>query len=357
MIEVENSSRIFLLGGTFVSFILGAGTATGQEIVQFFVSFGFWGIGAILIAALLHAWFGALSMDVGLRLKAKDSKAVFNYFCGRYIGTFLYWFAQLFILIVFIVMIAGSGATIAEQFGINEVIGRLGMTIIVWLTALFRLETMIKILGIAGPIIILFAIIVGAGNIDIYNLQKVSNILNNIEIYQSTSYWWQSGFVYSAFVLLVAVPFLANIGKNETKRKHVVTGGILGGFVMLLGVFFIYIGILSKLNDVEGKDIPTLSLAENIHPTLGIVFSIILLIAIYTTAVGMSWTVSTQFAKGNQTIYKIIITLVSILGFFGSVFPFASIIDAVYPIVGYISLILFIGMFYRQFVNPGILKN
>src|SRR5699024_1314723 len=109
-------------------------------------------------------------------------------------------------------------------------------------------------------------------------------ILNNIEIYQSTSYWWQSGFVYSAFVLLVAVPFLANIGKNETKRKHVVTGGILGGFVMLLGVFFIYIVILSKLNDVEGKYIPTLSLAEKFHPTLGIFFSIILLIAIYTTA-------------------------------------------------------------------------
>ena len=74
---MKNNSRIIILAGAFVSYILGAGTATGQEILQFFVSFGYLGIGAIIIAAILHMWFGAYAMDVGLRLQSEDSKGVF----------------------------------------------------------------------------------------------------------------------------------------------------------------------------------------------------------------------------------------------------------------------------------------
>src|SRR5699024_9566396 len=128
---MNNTSRIIILAGAFVSFILGAGTATGQEILQFFVSFGYYGIGAIIIAAILHMWFGAFSMDVGLRLQAEDSKETFIYFCGKYLGTFFYWFAQFFILIVFIVMISGTGSTVSEFFGLNELIGRAIMSILI----------------------------------------------------------------------------------------------------------------------------------------------------------------------------------------------------------------------------------
>jgi len=350
---MNNTSRIIILAGAFVSFILGAGTATGQEILQFFVSFGYYGIGAIVVAAILHAWFGAYSMDVGLRLKAEDSKDVFNYFCGKYLGTFFYWFSQLFILVVFVVMISGAGATVSEHFGVGEVVGRLIMAIAVLVTALLRLETMVRILGIAGPIIIIFAVVVGIGNFDSAGFSRAGTLVNKLDLLRATSYWWQSGFVYSSFVLLVAVPFLANVGKNETNRKHVIAGGILGGLIMLFGVFAIYIGILSNIDKVQGIDIPTLFLANQISPMLSLFFSIILLIAIYTTAVGMVWTVSTQFAKGNTTRYRVITTILTIIGFFGGLFPFAQIIDVVYPIVGYIGLILIVGMLYRQFINPG----
>ncbi|MEN1968875.1 hypothetical protein WMZ97_12485 [Lentibacillus sp. N15] len=354
---MNNTFKIIVLAGAYVSFILGAGTATGQEIMQFFVSFGYFGIGAIIIAAILHMWFGAYAMDVGLRLKAKDSKAVFVYFCGKYLGTFFYWFSQLFILVVFVVMISGAGATVAEHFDVGNIIGRAIMAALILITALLRLNTIIKILGIAGPIIVIFAIIVGAGNFDTAGLAQVSEIMKEINLSKATSAWWQAGFVYSSFVLLVALPFLANLGKEETNRKNVIIGGALGGLIMLIGVFAIYIGILSNVEKLYTKDIPTLFLADQISPALSLVFSVILLIAIYTTAVGMLWTVSTQFSKGNTVKYRIITIALTVLGFFGGLFPFAKIIDFVYPIVGYIGLILIAGMLYRQFINKGKMKN
>ncbi|APC49608.1 hypothetical protein BME96_16035 [Virgibacillus halodenitrificans] len=350
---MSNTFKIIVLAGAYVSFILGAGTATGQEIMQFFVSFGYLGIGAIIIAAVLHMWFGAYAMDVGVRLKAEDSKDVFVYFCGKYLGLFFYWFSQLFILVVFIVMISGAGATISEHFDLGDVIGRAFMAILVLITALLRLNTIIKILGIAGPIIVVFSVIVGAGSFDPAGFSKSGEIINGINLSTATSNWWQAGFVYSSFVLLVALPFLANLGKGEIKRKDVIIGGSVGGLIMLVGVFAIYIGILSNIEQLHTKDIPTLFLADQISPALGLFFSIILLVAIYTTAVGMLWTVSTQFSKGNSHKYRIITIVLTIIGFFGGLFPFAKIIDFVYPIVGYIGLILIAGMLYRQFINKG----
>jgi len=354
---MNNSFKIIVLAGAFVSFILGAGTATGQEILQFFVSFGYLGMGAILIAAILHMWFGAYAMDVGLRLKADDSKDVFIYFCGKYLGIFFYWFSQLFILVVFVVMISGAGATVSEHFGSGIVTGRAIMAILVLITALLRLETIIKILGIAGPIIIIFAVIVGAGSFDSTGFLHAGEMIEELSLLKATNYWWQSGFVYSSFVLLVALPFLANLGKDEVKRKNVIIGGALGGLIMLVGVFAIYIGILSNIEKLHTKDIPTLFLANQISPILAFTFSIILLIAIYTTAVGMLWTVATQFSKGNIIKYRIITIALTILGFFGGLFPFAKIIELVYPIVGYIGLILMVGMLYRQFINKGKIEN
>lgn len=354
---MKNKFRIIVIAGAFVSFILGAGTATGQEIMQFFVSFGHLGIGAIVIAAILHMWFGAYAMDVGIQLKASDSREVFNYFCGKYLGWFFYWFSQLFILVVFVVMISGAGATVSQHFGLGDVVGRALIAGLVLITALLQLKTIINILGIAGPIIIIFAIIVGAGNFDINGFSLAGEIVKEIDISKATSYWWQAGFVYSSFVLLVALPFLANLGKDEIKRKNVIIGGALGGLIMLTGVFAIYIGILSNIEQLHTKDIPTLFLADQISPALGLLFSIILLIAIYTTAVGMLWTVSTQFAKGNVFKYRIITIGLTLLGFFGGLFPFAKIIDLIYPIVGYIGLILIAGMLYRQFINKGNIKK
>lgn len=354
---MNNTFKIIVLAGAFVSFILGAGTATGQEILQFFVSHGYYGIGAIVIAAVLHMWFGAYAMDIGLRLKADDSKAVFIYFCGKYLGTFFYWFSQLFILVVFVVMISGAGATVSEYFGTGIITGRAIMAILVLTTALLRLETIIKILGIAGPIIVIFAVIVGAGSFDPAGFSQANEIVKELDLSSATKYWWQSGFVYSSFVLLVALPFLANLGKDEVRRKNVIIGGGLGGLIMLIGVFSIYIGILSNIEKLHTKDIPTLFLANQISSALAFFFSIILLIAIYTTAVGMLWTVSIQFSKDNTLKYRIITITLTVLGFFGGLFPFAKIIDLVYPIVGYIGLILMVGMLYRQFINKGKIGN
>lgn len=44
------------MAGAFIGVIVGAGFASGQEILQFFTSFGWWGIIGGVIAAVLFAF-------------------------------------------------------------------------------------------------------------------------------------------------------------------------------------------------------------------------------------------------------------------------------------------------------------
>lgn len=350
---MNNLGRIILISGAVVSYLLGAGTATGQEILQFFVAFGYYGIGGVLIAAVLHTWFGAYVMDVGYRLEVDSVHDVFKYFCGKYIGTFLTWFAQLFIIVVLIVMISGAGSTFNEYYGMNITLGKFIMASLVLATALLGLRGLVNILGVAGPIIIVLAVIVGAMNFNVEGFMEAGKLVESLNITKGTSTWWQSGVVYSSFVLLIAVPFLAKIGQTEKKRMHILLGGGLGGMLMLVVAGVLYLGIFSNVEVTATKDIPALFLAEQISSAFGFIYSIILLIAIYTTAAGMLWIGSDFLSRGNVKYQKIIAVILTIIGFFGGLFPFAEIINTVYPIVGYMGIVIFIGMVYRQFINKG----
>src|SRR5699024_637309 len=110
-----------------------------------------------------------------------------------------YWFAQLFLLIVFIVMISGAGATFTEHFGMGDITGRAIMAGLVLISVLLKLDTIVKILGVAGPTIIIFAIIVGFGNFNSDDFLSADELISGLDMTMATEYWWQSGFVYSSF--------------------------------------------------------------------------------------------------------------------------------------------------------------
>jgi len=356
---MKNYSRIILIAGTFVSFLIGAGTATGQEILQFFASFGYFGIGAILIAMIIHAWFAADLMDIGYKLQPKSSGDVWRYLCGKYLGTFFEWFAQIFIFVIYVVMISGAGATLTEYYGINPVVGRLIMASLTLITVLLGLNGMIKVLGFIGPVIIFLVLLIGGASfiMNFDGFLRAGKVIETLNVPQATSSWLYSGIVYSSFVVLAAVPFLSKVGKNEVERKNLIWGGILGGILVMFGVLVIDLGILSNIELAYTKDVPTLFLADQLSPVFGVLFSIALVTAIYSTATPMLWTVADHLSKNNERYFKIISVCIAIVGFFGGLLPFGRLIGTIYPFTGYIGILIFVGMIYRQFINPGVLKN
>ena len=72
----------------YIGAVIGAGYASGQEILQFFAGYGYIGIAGAIITTTLLAWYGAVFMELGHRLKTNSHRDVCRYLCGDKIGGF-----------------------------------------------------------------------------------------------------------------------------------------------------------------------------------------------------------------------------------------------------------------------------
>ena len=64
MKQKVNGLNVIKYAGAYIAFIIGSGFATGQEIIQFYTSYGIWGIGSIAISMFLFAWVGGTVTDM-----------------------------------------------------------------------------------------------------------------------------------------------------------------------------------------------------------------------------------------------------------------------------------------------------
>ncbi|MGB8973213.1 MAG: hypothetical protein WCC62_11840, partial [Pseudomonas capeferrum] len=79
------------IAGAFVGVIVGAGFASGRELLLFFVDFGVWGLVGAMVSAALFTFLGMALAGLGNRQRATSHKDVIQAICGRHLGLFVDW--------------------------------------------------------------------------------------------------------------------------------------------------------------------------------------------------------------------------------------------------------------------------
>ena len=129
-----------IFGGAIMGFLIGAGFASGQEILTFYTHLGFIGslAGGLFSMLVLAVVFAAI-MEDGRKLQCQDTNSIFDYYCGKYLGPLLKWAVAIVMFLVTSIMFSGAGATLEQQYGLAPVVGRLSMAIITILTVVLGL--------------------------------------------------------------------------------------------------------------------------------------------------------------------------------------------------------------------------
>ena len=156
-----NIGRTLTYAGAFIAFLIGSGFATGQEVMQYFSSYGWMGIAGILVVFVLFLYVGWDFVVTGHQHKFYNSGDIYRHLCGKWIGSFFDYFSILFIYMSFIVMIGGTGATVEQQYGLSPWLGAIGMGIVVSGTVIFGLDRIVDVLGKIGPAIVVLTITLG----------------------------------------------------------------------------------------------------------------------------------------------------------------------------------------------------
>ncbi len=331
--------------GAFVAFLIGSGFATGQEILQYFTSYGYAGLFTAVVMLILFIYVGGAFISTGYREKLSKGSDIFKYYCGKYIGGFYDYFTVCFVFMSYVVMIAGAGATLNQQYDLPVPVGGVLLLILSCGTVLMGLSKIVDVIGKIGPIIVLIAVIVGIFAI-INNPTGIAEghkllAYGQVEVLQAGSNWFISACSYVGFCMLWLAAFLAAMGNTANSEKEARLGTTVGAIGFAIGCVIMMLGLLANITDVAGTQIPALVLSLYIHPVFSTVFAVIILAGIYTTAVPLLWQTSSRFAKEGSKKFRIATIILAVIGcFIGLVLPFDRLVNFIYVINGYVGILL-----------------
>jgi uncharacterized membrane protein YkvI len=332
--------KSFQIAGAYVGIIVGAGFASGQEILQFFTSFGWMGLVGALIATLLFSFLGMQLTQLGSRLQTESHKEVINHICGPYLGIIIDIIITFFLFGVTVVMMAGSGSIFEQQFGLPPMVGNIVMAVLTILTVCLNVEKLLSIISLITPFLMGLVVIITAYSL--FTMDQSFSALNSIAKEQpsAASNWVMGSLLYVSYNIAAGAAMLSVMGGSTKDTKIAGNGGILGGLGLGLLIILINIGMFVQMDQLKGADMPTLLLSNQIHPVLGALMSIALLGMIYNTAVGMLYAFSVRFVKSTNKKFKPAVIGFGILSFAASFVGFITLVGTVYPVMGYLGFTL-----------------
>lgn len=339
-----------------MAYLAGAGFATGQEALQFFSVFGFTGtIGASLLALSCYLWFCSTVMKDGHQLANAPSgssmKASFRYYCGKPLGVFYEVYTTVFMFFVFVIMIAAAGSIFSEYYQVNTWIGRLAMATVTLGTVLLGLNRLVDIVSKFAYALVVFALAIGIANIIMHSdgFSSASTFLENHEVTKAAKTWYLSGLIFPAMGGILLTPFLLRLGGLATSKREAQVGGWVGGGAFMLAVSVMAFGVLAAIEELSSKDIPVLYISQQLSPVAALLFSVILIAAVFSTAVPMLWLTATAVMPDEgENGFKPLVLVLALFALAGSQFSFRTLINVLYPISGYLGLLLFVCVFLKQ---------
>lgn len=331
----------FKVAAAYIGTVVGAGFATGQEVLQFFNRFGVWGVGALIVTTVLFIVFGYIIMDFGRALDAKSHLEVIRYCGGKTLGSFIDIVITLFLFGSLTAMLAGTGALFEQQLRLSPLTGSFFMAFVTVITVLTGIQGVIDSISFVVPFLLTAVLGISAYSIITrpINLQTVPVIPGHSGI---ANHWLVSAVLYVSYNTVISTAILGPLGKNARGGKAVWNGALLGGVGLGAGAFMIYMALAGHSAQIGNLEVPMLYIAGEIAPTVQILYAIVLIAEIYTTAVGALFGFAARVSgagtgTGRNRVLVVSTALVALLA---SRLGFSNLVRYLYPLVGYCGVAL-----------------
>lgn len=345
-----NKKAVIKFAGAFIAWVIGSGFATGQEVFQFFTSFGYWSYGVVLINLIGFLFLGKVLLLTGYEHKTEETFNQFKFFCGERLGSFYSWLIPITLVLIMSVLISGAAAVLSQYYSINHYIGSAIIAIMVLYTYLIGFERLIKIISKIGPVIIIFSLLVGIITVfsDFNNFMDLSKHQALLSKSQSSPHWIISAILYLSLNFLSGSIYFTQLGRSADNRKDAKYGALLGAIVLIFTIAITNTAILLNAENIASLEIPVLYLAKKISNILGAVFSIVLLLGMFSSCSAMMWSTCNRFTLGGKRGNQIFAFFIAIFIFILGLFSFSGLMGVFYPLVGYIGLIYIACIIYKE---------
>ncbi|MDL2259860.1 hypothetical protein LJB99_03155 [Deltaproteobacteria bacterium OttesenSCG-928-K17] len=348
-----NYGLVTTIAGATLAFLIGSGFASGQEILQYFTAYRYESILVAITATVIMVFANYCFIMAGNREKFTKGSEVFKFYCGPAIGLAFDYFAAIFCYMSFVVMLGGMGATVAQQFGFPQWTGAVGMALMAGATVVFGLNAMVSVISKIGPIIVGLSLLIG-----VYSLVTVLDQLpegarllesGEVTVMKASTNWFFAGCSYGGFCMMWLAGFMAKLG-TENPQKELQIGQAIGVAGLLLACVVVGFAQLGNIRQIAGTQVPNLILAQQLSSTLAHGFAVLIILAIYSSACPLLWTVSARFAAEGTSRFRVLTITLAAAGLFVALkVPFNTLVNYIYVINGYGGALLIFFMVVKLF--------
>lgn len=339
--------KTFKVALALVGLTVGAGFASGQEVIQYFLSFGYWGIVGAAIAGITIAVFSGWVYQLGSYYLADDHSAVFKSVSRPWIAKYMDITTMFTLFCIGFVMVAGAGANLEQQFGLPTWVGSAIMVVLLLLSGLLDVDKLTSVISFITPLLIIC--LLAAFVITLTDMPDNVGQIN--EIAQTNPHasgtfdnWLITALNYATLVMIMDTSMMLVFAGSHMNPAQAGKGGLLGGIMFAVLLLILTFVLFMNMEHVMGSDLPLLKVFDNMHPTVGVFVSIVIYLMIYNTAVGLFYALSRRLSHDKPGKFRPYYAVVVLIGFALSFIGFADLVGWVYPVLGYLGLVLAIVM-------------
>ncbi|WP_092152041.1 YkvI family membrane protein [Corynebacterium mycetoides] len=344
----------------FVGLLVGAGFASGQETIQYFLAYGYWGIAGSILAGIVIVIVGTTLFQLGSYFLADDHSAVFKSVSRPAVAAFMDLATMFTLFAIGFVMVAGAGSNLEQQFGFPTWVGSVIMAIALIASGFLDVDRLTNVISAITPLLILA--VIGALVVTIIDMPDNLGALNELALHNEpasgvANNWVLSALNYAALCVIVGVSMILVIAGSQMNPREAGTGGLIGGIIFSVLLVILAFVIFVNMDGVFGADFPLLMVFDNMHPAVGVVVSLIIYLMIYNTAVGMFYAMARRMSAHHPQRFRPIYFTVVLIGFALSFIGFADLLGWVYPIIGYLGMVLIAVMVYAWIKDRALIRE
>ena len=319
---------------TLIGAFIGAGFASGQEIYTFFYRYKKLGIIGIILCSFILGYIIYKVLNIVYKNKINTYKQFLELIFKNNLklSKINNIFINLFLCISFFIMISGFGSYFNQEFGINNIIGSTILAIISYLIFLKNIKSITKINSIIIPILIILVFIIGIKNILTIDVNQIGK---NI-ILKNGQYFIIQSILYASYNLILLIPVIVNLKKYIKNKRNIVITSILTSTIICIMTILIFL-LLTNIDNFNKINMPAVYVIKTKFKEFRLIYGIIILTAIFTTAISIGISFLNNICKKDQIPKKaFLLCLTSVIV---SKIKFSALVNILFPLFGYLGLL------------------
>ena len=238
----------------------------------------------------------------------------------------------------------------------SNLAGRLVMALGAIVLVMFGLKLVTRVGGAISVLIIVGLFIIPILNLITCEdgLVKGSQIMQSLDIIRAADSWWMAGLMYFSWAILLAVAYVATLATNDTGCSKVELNlGIISGCVALFLILMApNAAMIANASVIGNSQIPNVVLAMRIHPAMGTFFSIVIVVAIFTSMAPETYSVCSMIVNEKSKYFKLVVAGIVLIAFVGSSLgSFAQIVNILTSVSAYVGFIYVAAVLITKFIR------